>query len=92
MPKKPLPIVPVTLHPIQNTSLPNDSSNSSGLCTIKLANAEITFQNGVEERIIQTIIKQRSSNDETGLYQCPKYLYHSQEKTICAKESMAWLR
>lgn len=58
MPKKPLTIVPVTLHPIQKTSLPNVSPNSSGLCTIKLKNAEITFQNGVEERIIQTIMRE----------------------------------
>ncbi|MBD8007711.1 hypothetical protein [Bacillus norwichensis] len=58
MPKKPLTIVPVTLHSIQNMSLPNVSSNSNGLCTIKLENAEITFQNGIEERIIQTIMRE----------------------------------
>lgn len=57
MPQKPLTIVPVTLHPV-NTSLPTVSANPSGLCTIKLANAEISFQNGVEERIIQTIMRE----------------------------------
>lgn len=58
MPQKPLTIVPVTLHPEPNASLPTVSANSTGLCIIKLANAEITFQNGVEERIIQTIMRE----------------------------------
>lgn len=58
MSQNPLVIVPVTLHPIVNTDLPNVSSNPSGLCTITLANAEITFQNGVEERIIQTVLRE----------------------------------
>ena len=54
----PLVIVPVTLHPIANTNQPNRSKNPSGFCTITLAHAEITFQNGVEERIIQTIMRE----------------------------------
>lgn len=58
MPKKPLIIVPVTLNPLPIISPTTDTSKSSGLCVIKLANAEITFQNGVEERIIQTIMKE----------------------------------
>ncbi|KRG12165.1 hypothetical protein [Lederbergia galactosidilytica] len=58
MPKKPLTIVPVTLHPESDASLPIVSAHTSGLCTVKLANAEITFHNGVEERIIQTIMRE----------------------------------
>lgn len=59
MPKeKSLVIVPVTLHPVANADQPNVSSNPSGFCTITLAHAEITFQNGVEERIIQTIMRE----------------------------------
>lgn len=58
MPQNPLVIVPVTLHPIENNDLPNVSSNPSGLCTITLSNAEITFQNGVEERIIQAVLRE----------------------------------
>ena len=58
MPTQPLTIVPVTLHPITNTELPNHSQKSPGFCTITLAHAEITFQNGVEERIIQAIMRE----------------------------------
>ena len=53
-----LVIVPVTLQPVENMDQPNISGNPSGFCTITLAHAEITFQNGVEEPIIQTIIKE----------------------------------
>ena len=56
MPQKPLVIVPVTLQPKANTDHPSVSANPSGFCTITLAHAEITFRNGVEERIIQTIM------------------------------------
>lgn len=49
MPDKPLTIVPVTLNRVQDTRRLNVITNTFGLCTIKLANAEITFQNGVEE-------------------------------------------
>ncbi|MBD8007718.1 hypothetical protein [Bacillus norwichensis] len=58
MPQKPLTIVPVTLHPVLNVSLPTVSTNPSSPCTIKLANAEIIFKNGVEEYIIQTIMRE----------------------------------
>lgn len=51
-------IVPVTLHPIEHIGQQNLSKHPSGLCTITLAHAEITFQNGVEERIIQTIMRE----------------------------------
>jgi hypothetical protein len=60
MPQERLTIVPVTLHPENNCVSPSTSStiSSSGFCTIKLANAEIAFYNGVEEHIIQTIMKE----------------------------------
>lgn len=58
MSEKPLVIVPVTLYPVANADQPNVSSNPFGYCTITLAHAEITFQNGVEERIIQTIMRE----------------------------------
>lgn len=51
-------IVPVKLQPIEHMNQQNLSKQPSGLCTIKLAQAEITFQNGVEERIIQTIMRE----------------------------------
>ncbi len=58
MPQQPVIIVPVTLHPIANTDQPNVSQNPSGFCTITLVHAEITFQTGVDEHIIQTIIRE----------------------------------
>ena len=58
MPQKKLTIVPVTLQPVPNDGQPAESSKPFGSCTIKLGHAEITFQNGVEERIIQTVIKE----------------------------------
>lgn len=58
MPQKPLTIVPVTLYPVPNDGLPTVSSNPSGFCTIKLGQAEVTFQNGVEKLLIQTVIRE----------------------------------
>ena len=58
MPQKPLTIVPVTLHPVPNDGLSAVSSNPFGSCTIKLGHAEVTFQNGVEERLIQIVIRE----------------------------------
>ncbi|GKV67476.1 MULTISPECIES: hypothetical protein [unclassified Sporosarcina] len=56
---KPLTIVPVTLHPISSPSLPAaTASNSPGACSIKVANAEIYFHNGVEERIIRAVMRE----------------------------------
>ncbi|WP_066298410.1 hypothetical protein [Bacillus sp. FJAT-29937] len=60
MPKEKLTIVPVTLHP-ENKSIALSTSSSTGsssICTIKTANAEISFYNGVEEHLIQTIMKE----------------------------------
>ncbi|GEK35672.1 hypothetical protein [Kurthia sibirica] len=60
MPTNKLTIVPVTLDPITDEYLPSSSlqSPSSPSCMIKTANAEISFFNGVDERIIQTIMKE----------------------------------
>ena len=58
MPQQPLVIVPDTLHPIANTNQSNISENPSVFCPITLSHAEITFQNGVDEHIIQTIIRE----------------------------------
>ena len=58
MPQQNLTIVPVTLHPDSQNSLSLDSANTFGLCTIKTATAEISFHNGVEERIIQTVMRE----------------------------------
>ncbi|BAQ09273.1 hypothetical protein OXB_0925 [Bacillus sp. OxB-1] len=58
MPQKPLTIVPVTLYPASNDSLPAVSSKSPGSCTVHFGHAEVTFQNGVEDRLIQTVIRE----------------------------------
>ena len=51
-------IVPVTLHSKEHIDQQNPSKQSFGLCTITLDHAEITFHNGVEERNIQTIMRE----------------------------------
>lgn len=51
-------IVPVTLQPENKNALSHAPSNATGICTIKMANAEISFHNGVEERIIQAVMKE----------------------------------
>ncbi len=64
MPQEKLTIVPVILHsenksdnkPIASTT--SSPIKSSSICTIKTANAEISFYNGVEEHIIQAIMKE----------------------------------
>ncbi|WP_042353479.1 hypothetical protein [Bacillus rubiinfantis] len=60
MPQEKLTIVPVTLHP-ENKCITSPTSSiisSSSNCTIKIANAEVTFYNGVEEHVIQTIMRE----------------------------------
>ncbi len=60
MPQEKLTIVPVTLHReniITNSSTPTLTRSSSS-CTIKTANAEVSFYNDVEEHIIQTIMRE----------------------------------
>lgn len=62
MPTNKLTIVPVTLDPIHNTtSVQSPPQQSSPSCVIKTATAEITFFNGIDERIIQTIMKELNS-------------------------------
>jgi len=46
----PLPTEPITFHPTQDTAAPS--------CIIKTDENEILFFNGVDERIIQTIMKE----------------------------------
>ena len=60
MPTTKLTIVPVTLDPIADEiSLCIHSQFSSGpSCVIKTATAEISFFNGVDERIIQTVMRE----------------------------------
>ena len=59
MPQEKLTIVPVTLHPDnENTSATNPTVPSLNVtCTIKMANSEISFFNGVDEHIIQTVMR-----------------------------------
>jgi hypothetical protein len=60
MPQQKLTIVPVTLH----TENENNSAtkptvlSSNPTCTIKTANAEISFFNGVDEHIIQAVMRE----------------------------------
>ncbi|MBU8567916.1 hypothetical protein KM914_16055 [Virgibacillus pantothenticus] len=53
-------IVPVTLHPEKEESTLAIPPNSSvdPVCTMKSTNLEISFFNGVDEHIIQTVIKE----------------------------------
>lgn len=55
-----LMIVPVTLHPDSRSSLPITSSKSpsSSICVIKTAYVEVSFCNGIEEHVIQTIMRE----------------------------------
>lgn len=60
MPKQKLTIIPVTLHSedkdLETATSPTPLSNS--VCTIKTANAEISFFNGIDERTIQTVMRE----------------------------------
>ncbi|MFD2615795.1 hypothetical protein [Terrilactibacillus laevilacticus] len=60
MPQQKLTIVPVTLHTENKQSLPSTLSEESttSICTIKTANAEISFYSGVDEYVIQTIMRE----------------------------------
>ncbi|SES34737.1 hypothetical protein [Psychrobacillus sp. OK032] len=50
---------PVKLRPISENSLPFTSleSPSPSICSIKTAHAEISFYSGLDERIIQTVMR-----------------------------------
>lgn len=60
MPRQKLTIVPVTLHTEnENTSAKNPVVIfSNPTCTIKTGNVEISFFNGVDEHIIQTVMRE----------------------------------
>lgn len=58
MPKQKSSIVPVTLNPVSKNSLTSTSSvdPSTSIFTIKTANVEISFLEGVNEHVIQTVM------------------------------------
>jgi hypothetical protein len=61
MPQEKLTIVPVTLLPESRSTAPSISplpDSSGSCCTIKTANVEVSFYNGVEEQVIQTIMRE----------------------------------
>jgi hypothetical protein len=53
-----LTIVPVTLQPVSENEFSHATSNTSGICIIKTGATEISFYNGLEERIIQTVLRE----------------------------------
>lgn len=63
MPTNKLTIVPVKPDSLTNETSSNHSPNypAGTNCVIKTATAEIFFFNGVDERIIQTIMKDLNS-------------------------------
>lgn len=60
MPQQKLTIVPVTLHSEdENTSATKQAGfSSNAACTIKTTTVEISFFNGVDEHIIQTVMRE----------------------------------
>lgn len=58
MPQESVTIVPVTLHSVTEPSPSTTAIKAIGHCTIKLTHAEIVFHNGVEERIVQMIVRE----------------------------------
>ncbi len=63
MPTTKLTIVPVTLDPIHDnvpSGAPQSQSHSPN-CMIKAAGVEISFFNGVDDRIIQVIMRELSN-------------------------------
>ena len=60
MPQQKLTIVPVTLHPENNSTSATIPAalSSNPTCTIKTGNAEISFFNGIDEHIIQTVMRE----------------------------------
>ena len=60
MPQQKLTIVPVTLHSENKVSYSSSSLTTApnNTCTIKTENVEISFSNGVDEHIIQTVMRE----------------------------------
>lgn len=56
-------IVPVKLDPlpVETASFHSNHYTADPSCVIKTASAEISFYNGIDERIIQTIMKELNS-------------------------------
>ena len=63
MPTNKLTIVPVKLDPLptESASLCSAQDTTAPSCVIKTAETEILFFNGVDERIIQAIMKELKS-------------------------------
>ena len=63
MPTNKLTIVPVKLDPlsVETATFYSSQYTAEPSCVIKTAAAEIAFFNGVDERIIQTIMKELNS-------------------------------
>ena len=63
MPTHKLTIVPVKLDPLptESATLYSAHDTATPSCIIKTAETEILFFNGVDERIIQTIMKELKS-------------------------------
>ncbi|RFA32195.1 hypothetical protein CAI16_08460 [Virgibacillus dokdonensis] len=60
MPEQKLTIVPVTLHSKNENSTASYPEGPSfySTCTIKMGKVDISFSNGVDEHIIQTIMRE----------------------------------
>ncbi|MFD1608602.1 hypothetical protein [Oceanobacillus luteolus] len=62
MPHEELIIVPVTLHPEKKefpVAIPLESPGAPApVCTVKSGSLELSFFNGVDEHIIQTVIRE----------------------------------
>lgn len=60
MPQQKLTVVPVTLHSENKVSYTSSSltASANNACTLKTANVEISFSNGVDEHIIQTVMRE----------------------------------
>ncbi|MHA6253474.1 hypothetical protein [Oceanobacillus sp. CAU 1775] len=59
MPHEELIIVPVTLHPKKKVVIPIESPGvPAPVCTVKSGSLELSFFNGVDEHIIQTVIRE----------------------------------
>lgn len=60
MPQQKLTIIPITLQPeVKRSSVFTSTEDPSiSTCTIKTATLEISFCNGVDEHIIQTVMRE----------------------------------
>jgi hypothetical protein len=60
MPQQKLTIVPVQLHAENKPVFPSTSptTSSASICKIKTTNAEISFYSGVDEHVIQTVMRE----------------------------------